>query len=218
VKIFAVLSALLLISINAAVAGDIRRNMILPCEGPGCSVVAVKVVLDESSETKDLKIRIGSLVVEIPSNVTRIDIAKSSALTVFRYATVPHIAISTETEETFQMEKLTSKPITLFEALEIIFTKTIKDSDVTRKYDKEFINNLMWIKKGFMEGAKAAYVYEKGRVRMYYLSNGGPPYRNLAWAIDSKYPNTAIRIESDNSQNAFLKMLYSITLLNVKEI
>jgi hypothetical protein len=115
------------------------------------------------------------------------------------------------------MIKLTSKPISLSEAMEIIFTKTLKDIDVTRKYDRELLNNLMWLKKGFMEGGKEAYVYEKGRVKIYYLPNGGPPYRNLAWAIDSEHPNFALRVESDLAVTDFAQIIYSITSIKKKE-
>jgi hypothetical protein len=213
-KIFTMLSAFVLISINVAMADDIKHDTLPPCEGQGCSAIAVKVVLEEKNETRDLKIRIGSMAVSIPSNVTRIDLAKS--LTVFRYETAPHITLSTETYETFRNDKLTSKPISISEAMVIIFTKTLKDSDITSKYDKELLNNLMWIKKGFMEGAKEAFVYDKGSVKIYYLPNGAPPSRNLAWAIDSEHPNVAIRLESDLSQNSFIKILYSISSIKRK--
>lgn len=216
-KILVALPLIIFMSINITTAADLKRNILPPCVDRECSEVAVKVLLEEIAEAKDIKVRIGTLVVGIPANVTRIDIAKSSALTVFRYETSPHVIISSETEETFQMVKLTSKTISLSEAMEIIFTKTLKDSDVTSKYDKELLNNLMWIKKGFMGGGKEAYVYEKGMVKIYYLPNGGPPYRNLAWAIDSEYPNFALRVESDLSVTDFSQILYSITSIKRKE-
>lgn len=216
-KILVALTLFIFMSVIIADASELKRDLLPPCLDEGCSDVAVKVVLEEMAEANDIKIRIGSLVVGIPANVTKIDIAKSSALTVFRYETDPHINISAETEETFQLIKLTSNPISLSEAMEIIFTKTLKDRDVTSKYDKELLNNLMWIKKGFMKGGKEAYVYEKGRVKIYYLPNGGPPYRNLAWAIDSEHPNFALRVESDLSVTDFAQIIYSITSIKTKE-
>lgn len=214
-RLLTALSAIALMSINVALADDIKRDILPPCEGQGCSAVAVKVALEDKTEPKNLKIRIGSMFIEIPPNVTRIDIGHD--LTVFRYETAPHIAICTETDETFRMSKLTSKPVSLSEALEIIFTKTLKDSDVTSKYDRDFLNRLMWIKKGFMEGGKEAFVYDKGKIKIYYLPNGGPPYRNLAWAIDTGRPNAAIRIESDLSVTDFAQIIHSITSVNGME-
>lgn len=208
-KLLSTILALVLMSVNVTMADDAKRDILPPCEGPGCNVIAQKVVLEAKAETRDLKVRIGPMVVGIPANVTRIDVGH--LLTVFRYETAPHISISTETDETFQMKKLTSKPVTLSETLDIIFTKTLKDSDLTAKYDQEFLNKLMWIKKGFLEKSGEAYVYDKGRVRIYYIPEGGSPSRNLAWAVDLEHPNVAIRMESDLSVTSFAQILYSIT-------
>ncbi len=215
VKILITLLAFVLMSINVAMADEIKRETLPPCDDQSCSAVAVKIALEEKTEPDDLKIKLGSMVVGIPPNVTRIDIGHD--LTVFRYETAPHIVISKETDETFQMNKLTSKPVSLYETMEIVFTKTLKDSDVTSKYDKEFLNKLMWMKKSFMEGGKEAFVYDKGKVKIYYLPNGGISYRNLAWAIDSERPNVAIRLDSDLSVTEFAQIVYSITSIKKKE-
>ena len=216
-NIFTAILAFVLMTITFANADDIKRDILPPCEDQGCSAVAVKVALEEKAEAKDLKIKIGTMTVDIPPNITRIDMAKSSALVVFRYETAPNIMITTETDETFQMNKLTSKSVSLSEALDIIFTKTLKDNDVTSKYDKVFLNNLMWLKKGYMEGAKEAFVYDKGKVKIYYIPNGGSPYKNLAWAVDSEYPNFALRLQSDLSVTDFTQIIYSITSIKRKE-
>lgn len=210
-KLFTLLLAFILFSFNVAIAGVIKPDTLPPCEDTACNVVAKKITLETRTETKNLKIRIRSFTIGIPLNVTRIDIGNS--LTVFRYETSPQISISTETDETLQFLKLGPRPISLSEVFNIIFNKTLKDPDITSTYDKETVNKLMWIKKGFLKKSAEAYVYEKGRVKIYYIPDGVAASRNLAWAIDSEHPNVAIRLESDLSVTDFAQILYSITAI-----
>ncbi len=215
VKLLTALFVFTQMTINLAIAGDIQKLIIPPCESQGCYVVAKKITLPEAIDANNLKIRIGSLVVTIPPDVTRIDLFKS--VTIFNYDTTPNIMISTETDETFPLTKSASKFISLSEAMEIIFTKTPKDRDLTGKYDNDLLSKLMLVKQGLMDKSNKAYVYDKGRIKIYYAPKGGDPHKNFAWAIDSKYPNVAIRLESDLHQNDFIKMLYSIALFKARE-
>ncbi len=216
-KILTTFLAVILI-INVAMADSSKRHVYPPCEGQGCSAVAVTIPLEETSFKKNLKIQIGSLVVEIPPNVTKVDLARSPiSATVFRYETAPPIMISTETDETLSLRELTSKPISLFESMEIIFTKTLKDSDVTSKYDEELLNKLMLIKKELLGGERKAFVYSKKQLKIYYISHAGEPYKNLAWAIDPKFPNQALKIASNLSENDFIAIIYSAVSLKAKE-
>ena len=204
-----------ILTINIAYAGDIKLPL---CDDSDCSVVATKITLEETIDINDLKVRVDSLTVVIPPNFTKVDLSRSSvSATVFRYENTPPIMISIETDETLQLRELTSKPISLYESMEIIFTKTLKDSDVTSKFGKESVNKLMLIKKELLGGGRKAYVYNKGQLKIYYISHAGGPYKNLAWVIDSKHPNYALKLASDLHENDFIKIIYSSSLLKTKE-
>lgn len=207
--------ALALLAANPAIAGNTNNDVLPPCEDRACNPVAKTIILPEAETATELKIRMGSMVLEIPSAVTRIDMAKS--VTVFRYETSPPILLSVETDKTLPFLNVKSPSLSLNDSMRIIFTKTLKDRDVTEKYDAAIVNQLMWAKKELWGNSGEAYVFTRGRISIYYIPDSGDPYKNLAWAIDSRYPDAAIRLESNHPRNDFLKMVYSIQILKEKE-
>lgn len=207
--------AFALLTANAALASDVQSDSLPPCVDKDCHLVATTITLPEATATTDLKIRMGSLIVEIPSRVTRIDIAKTA--TVFRYETSPPVVVSAETEKTVPFLESQSQPISLSDALQMIFNGTAKDQGIVEKYESSLLNRLMWVKKELLGNSGEAYVYHLGSIRIYYAPNSDGPYKNLAWAIESKYPDTAIRLESNCLRNDFLKILFSIRLIQEKE-
>ncbi len=98
----------------------------------GCFVVASRVPWKSALQTHGLKVKAGYFVIAIPPNIKEIGLG--SSVTVFRYNNIPHIVIGTESKDTFQ---LTSKDISLSQALELIFTKTHKDLKPVDKYGRE---------------------------------------------------------------------------------
>ncbi|NTW16383.1 MAG: hypothetical protein HGA41_02850 [Syntrophaceae bacterium] len=207
--------ALALLAASPALAGDMKNEVLPPCEDQACNHVAKTITLPEAAVATELKIRMGSMILEIPSAVTRIDMAKS--VTVFRYEVSPPVLLSVETDKTVPFLNVKSPPVSLNDAMQIIFTKTVKDRDITEKYDAAVVNRLMWAKKELWGKSGEAYVYTRENIRIYYIPGSGDPFKNLAWAIDSRYPDTAIRLESNHHRNDFLKMVYSIRLLKEKE-
>lgn len=201
-----------LLTANPVIAA---KDILPPCEEQACNPVATVITLPEAPAAKELKIRMGSMILDIPSGVTRIDMAKS--VTVFRYETSPPVLISMETDKTVPFLNEESPHLSLNDAMKIIFTRTPKDRDITNKYGATIVNRLMLAKKDLWGKSGEAYVYTKGRISIYYIPDGGDPYKNLAWAIDSRYPDTAIRLEGNHLRNDFLKIIYSIRALKEKE-
>ena len=207
--------ALALLAAGPAVADDMKNEVLPQCEDQACNHVAKTITLPEAAVATELKIRMGSMILEIPSVVTRIDMAKS--VTVFRYEASPPVLLSVETDKTVPFLNTQSPTISLNDAMRIIFTKTAKDRDIAEKYDAAIVNRLMWVKKELWGKSGEAYVYTRGSICIYYIPGSGDPFKNLAWAIDSRYPGTAVRLESNHLRNDFLKMVYSIRLLKEKE-
>jgi hypothetical protein len=187
----------------AAGIADYNHN-VSTCKGKGCFVVASRLPWEEMPQIYGLKVKSGPFVVTIPPNVISVGIGNT--VTVFRYDKTPHIVIGTETKDTFQ---LTTKDISLSQALKIIFTSTPKDHKVSDKYNKELWNSLMLAKKGLLEQAGKAFIYKKGRLTAYYIPDAGEPYKNIAWVIDKNNQNSALRIESNMEVDKFKDILFS---------
>jgi hypothetical protein len=206
-KVF--LSFLLLLSfiandVIAADKGESGQN--LPNRADkGCFVVASRVPWKAAPQTQVLQVKSGPFVIAIPSNI--IEVSIGGTVTVFRYDNIPHIVIGTETKDTFQ---LTSTDISLSKALEVIFTKTPKNLKIANKYGKELWNELMTIKKGFLERSGKAFIFEKRPLTIYFIPDAGKPFNNIAWAVDTDKPNSALRIESNVDTNSFKNILFSI--------
>jgi len=213
VKFLTTVLAFALFSINGVVIADTIPNSALPqCEDPGCYVIAEKISLKETPDTKGVKIRIGLFNFTIPSNPVAINSNPSSTLIIYKYENAPHIGISTETDNDYFLRGFTTKPSSIQAFLEIIYTKTPKDYDVTSTYDKESWNAFMWFKKLIVEKNNKTYIYDKGRLKIYYETGvDRVPSKNAAWAIDSENPNLALRLESNISEADFKKILFSIT-------
>lgn len=197
---------------NVAIADTIPNSVLPPCEDQGCYVIAEKISLKESTDTKGLKIRTGLFNVTLPSNPAAINSHPSSTLIVYKYENAPHITISTETGNDYLFRGFTTKPPSIQAFLEIIYTKTPKDYDVTSTYDKESWNAFMWFKKQVVEKNTKIYIYDKGKLKIYYETGvDRVPSQNAAWAIDSENPNLALRLESNMNEADFKKILFSIT-------
>ena len=194
---------------NHAIAADKVEpgQNLLPCEKKGCFVVADRMPWKENKQRQGLRVKSGTFVVTIPSNVMWIGLG--STVTVFRYDSAPHIVIGMETKETFQ---LTSKEINLSQALEHIFTNTPKDQKISDRYNIELWNRLMLMKMGFLDKSGKAFVFEKAPLTVYFIPDSGEQFNNVAWAVDSGNPNSALRIESNMDEKIFEDILYSIKL------
>lgn len=219
-KLLTAFFAFTLMATNVALAGvvpnyiadTIPNSALPPCEVPGCYVIAEEISLKETTDTKGLKIRTGLFNVTIPSNPAAINSHPSSTLIVYKYENAPHITISTETDNDYFLRGFTTKPPSLQAFLEIVYTKTPKDYDVTSTYDKESWNAFMWFKKQIVGKNNKTYIYDKGRLKIYYETGvDRVPYKNAAWAIDSENPNLALRLESNMAEVDFRKILFSIT-------
>ena len=219
-KTFTTLLIFVLMSINVALAGVIPNdiantipNSALPaCEDTGCYVIAEKTSLKEILDTDGVKIQTGLFNFTIPFNLAAINSHPSSALIVYKYKNAPNIIISTETYADYFLHGFTTKPPSIQAFLEIVYTKTPKDYDMTSTYDKESWNALMWFKKQVVGKNNKTYIYDKGRLKIYYETGvDRVPYKNAAWAIDSENPNLALRLESNMAEVDFRKILFSIT-------
>lgn len=177
------------------------------CKGKGCYVVAARELWQRTPQTRGLGVKSGQFVVKIPSNIASVGIGKT--VTVFRYDNAPPVVIGIETIQTFE---LNAKDINLFEVLEVIFTNTPKDYDISNKYSMNIWNKLMLVKQGFLEQSEKAYIYTKAPLFVYYIPGAGKPFNNIAWAVDKNNPDTALRIESNMSASKFKEILFSIIL------
>jgi|GEM_PF-6465359 len=211
-KLLIALIIFVMMSINVAMADTIPNSALPPCEGEGCYIVAEKIALKETTDTKGLKIRTGLFGVIIPSNLISISSSPQSSLTVYRYENRPSISICTETDHDYLLRGLTTKPPSIQAFMEIVYAKVPKDFDVTGTYDKETWNALMWLKKLIVEKNSKIYIYERGSLKIYYETGiDREPSRNAAWAIDSDNPNLALRLESNMDAADFKTILLSIT-------
>jgi len=198
-------------SANAVLADSIPNSALPPCEDAGCFVIAEKISLKETPDTKGVKIRTGSFSLTIPSNPVAINSHPSSTLIVYKYENAPQIVISTETDTDYFLHGFTTKPPSIQAFMEIIYSKTPKDFDITSTYDKESWNALMWFKKQIVGKNNKTYIYDKGKLRIYYETGvDRVPHKNAAWAIDSDNPNSALRLESNMAEADFKKILCSI--------
>lgn len=207
--------AIVFLAVSPVVAGDMKKDILPPCAEQACNPVATSISLPEAVAAKELTIRMGSMILEIPSGVTRVDMAES--VTILRYETSPAVLISRETDKSVPFLNVKSPHLSLNDAMRIIFTGTPRDRDIAEKYDAAIVNRLMWAKKELWGKSGEAYVYTRGTINIYYIPDGGDPYKNLAWAIDSRHPDTAIRLEGNHLRNDFLKIIYSIRMLKEKE-
>ncbi len=156
---------------NAAGNAKYYRDL-TNCKGKGCFVVATKLPWAELSKANGVKIKYGLFLLTIPPDIVQVSLG--SDVTVFRYTKIPHIALSTETKETFQ---LTSEEINLSQALDVIFTNTPKDHKLSANYNKELWNNLMLAEMGLLDHAGKAFIYKNGRLTAYYIPDAGEPFK-----------------------------------------
>jgi len=175
------------------------------CKDKGCFVVAVKEPWKEISDTQGMKVKSGPFVLTVPSKV--IWVGLGGTVTVFRYDKSAPISIGTETKDTFQ---LSSNDISLSQALEVLFTKTPKEYKASDKYEKELFNRLMIIKKGLLVKSDKIFIYKKGELTVYYIPKAGEPYNNIAWVVDAKNKNFALRIESNVNEDIFKNLLFAV--------
>lgn len=211
-KIFTAVLIFVLMSSNVVLPGVIPNSALPPCEDTGCYIIAEKISLKETSDTKGLKIRTGLFNFTIPANPAAINSHPSSTLVVYKYENAPHIGISTETDTDYFLQGFTTKPPSIQAFLEIIYTKTPKDYDMTSTYDEDSWNALMWLKKQIVGKDNKIYIYDKERLKIYYETGiDRVPFKNAAWAIDLKNPNLALRLESNMAEVDFRKILFSIT-------
>ena len=209
VKFITAFLAFILLIANIAKAETIPSEALQPCENKDCYVVAEKIPLKETSEIQGVKYRSNNFVVTLPPNVIGID--QLETITVYYRKNSPHIIISTETDKDFRLNDFTSKLLSVLDFLDIIFTKTPKDREIFGAYDKVSWNNFMWFKKLTMENNNA-FVCEKGKLKTYYISGlEREPYKNIAWVVNSEYPDVAFRLESNIGKADFINILSSIT-------
>lgn len=211
-KLVTAILAFTLMATSFAIAESLPNSALPPCDVPGCFVTAERVSLKETPVIKGVKIHSGLFNFTLPPNLSAISSSPSSSLTVYRYDNSPHIVISTETDTDYFLRGFTTKPPSIQAFLEIVYTKTPKDYDITSTYDKESWNALMWLKKQIVEKNNKTYIYDKGRLKIYYETGvDRVPSKNAAWAIDSENPNLALRLESNMPEVDFKKILFSIT-------
>ena len=170
-----------------------------------CFVIAVREPWKESTINDGLQVKTRTFVVTIPTNVVLVGLG--TAITVFRYEKTPDIVIGTEDENTFY---LSNDNITLREALELIFIRTLKDHEISQKYNLETWNNFMLLKKFFLGKGGKAFIYEKGPLTVFFIPDAGEPFNNVAWAFHANNPNSALRIESNMGIEKFKDILFSI--------
>lgn len=204
ILIFLMVTSFMTIDVSAADGSKHSKN-INKNEERDCLVIATKDSWKESRMIQGLKVKSGTFVVTIPSDV--IWVGLGTTVTVFRYDKAPHVVIGTENRNTLQ---LGSNDISMSHALEIVFTKTPKDRKLLKKINRELWDKLMSVKKGLLGKAGKSYLYEKASLTVYFIPDAGEPFNNIAWVVDADNPNCALRIESNMDAGKFKDILFSI--------
>jgi hypothetical protein len=211
VKMLILFLLLILTVTNGVSASPISNELLPPCQLPACYAVAERKVIKETVQTRGVKVSSPLFVVTIPPNVTGID--HLSTVTVYHYGSGHNsdVIIGTETAKDLPIAELKSKPSSVSDFLDVIFTRLPKDREVSGDYDKVSWNALMWLKKLFIGQSGLAQIYEKAGLKIYYISNAGIPFDNVAWAVNQGDSGIALKLQSNINRADFEEILFTIS-------
>lgn len=151
-------------------------------------------------------INYGGMNFHLKTNLKSIGIGENIAI--FKYYNHPEIVISTETSQTLNLQGMN---FNLDDFFQLAFfsnshqaIENISTNDGFNSFVKEF-------KCAFLKDTSTIEVFENQKLRAYQINESKEPFKNMAWIINKNNNESAVRIESNISNEDFKKLiLYTI--------
>ncbi len=191
---------------NSFAASELPGLESLPkCKGKTCYVKAIPEPWPQVPVKEGIKVKYRFVPLVVPKQIDYVGIGESVA--VIDYKRNRRIVLGSMTNNDLN---LSESDISVIESIEIMFNKTPDDKEPDGMKNKLAWRTIMLAKQQIFQKVAKVSIFEKDKIKVYFIYRQGEPYKNVAYIINEKYGDYVVTLESNIDTDEFLKIIASM--------